>query len=392
MRLLTPLLAATALAAVSSAQIKTIASETFEYPQGDNLGQKSGGFGWENAWWSGGTDDHAKITSPGFDEFGYRATINVGEGGNYRTIDPTAWPQSTDSAGKFGLDGQIIWITVEQQRMNGGDDAWGGFSLFNKGGTPGEVLFIGAPFQFNQWGFDGLGIGGAAPTSTPTIDTKVKMVLRIDFAAGVERIRLWIDPPVDHPTTTPDLDYQGYPDFIFNEVRIDSGPGATAGMISGWHFDSLLIECEGCPDGPTPPPPGTPNSLYGGPTEISVAGGGSQTLQMDAGSTYANMLYLVVGTLSGTAPGIPVDGLILPLNIDPYLLHTAANPNSPPLFPSFSVLDASGQAQCTFTLPAAGNPAWVGAHFDHAFAVIDTGTGIPVIPFISNAWGLDLIP
>ncbi|HIE71571.1 MAG TPA: hypothetical protein EYP98_16155 [Planctomycetes bacterium] len=64
-------------------------------------------------------------------------------------------PSNSPSGFEFGADGAIFWLSFTTKRVQGGDDTWGGFSLFaHFGSNGGEKLFIGAPFQFNEIGID----------------------------------------------------------------------------------------------------------------------------------------------------------------------------------------------------------------------------------------------
>jgi len=122
-----------------------------------------------------------------------------------------------------------------------------------------------------------------------------------------------------------------------------------------------------------------PNALTPDVWSISVATGGAQTLSLDAGANHAGDLYFLLGTLSDTTPGIPIDGLTLPLTADSYLISTLVNPNSPNLTPSLGTLDVSGKAQCTLTIPPA-LAILTGATAHHAFLVLGPST----VTFTSN--------
>ena len=130
-------------------------------------------------------------------------------------------------------------------------------------------------------------------------------------------------------------------------------------------------------------------SLRGGPSTISESAGGAQTLYLNAGTDHGNDLYLLLGSFSGTTPGLPADGLILPLNFDAYLNHTLSKPNKVPLTNSFAALDGTGRSTATFTLPA-GLTGFSGLTAHHAFAVIDLGTF--GISFTSEAAPVTFVP
>jgi hypothetical protein len=120
---------------------------------------------------------------------------------------------------------------------------------------------------------------------------------------------------------------------------------------------------------------------------ISVASGGAQVLSLDASPAHAGSIYLMLGSLSGTTPGILLDGQLLPLAVDSYLISTLVTPNSPNLTPSLGVLDPSGKGQCTVQIPA-GLAALTGAVAHHAFLVL----GPTSVTFTSNAVPLSFLP
>lgn len=130
--------------------------------------------------------------------------------------------------------------------------------------------------------------------------------------------------------------------------------------------------------------------LFGSPAQLSLSSGGVQALTLAAPAPQAGVPYLLLGTLSGTAPGVPVDGLVLPLNLDAYMLVTLNSPNQPPLAGSFGTLDAQAAATASFSVPGGSNPAWAGAVFDHAFVAFDPVT--LNVAYVSNAVSATLAP
>ncbi|TAJ22111.1 MAG: hypothetical protein EPO68_03735 [Planctomycetota bacterium] len=149
---------------------------------------------------------------------------------------------------------------------------------------------------------------------------------------------------------------------------------------------------------------GTPNILYPGLVYAhSVGGAGcprllglpqtvavsnqpaAQYWQLEAGSAHANRVYLMLGSLSGTAPGITLDGQLLPLVPDAYTTYTLTAPNSPPLVDTLGVLDANGSALARFQVPA-GSTALAGISGHHAYVVLDLAAG--VVALTSNAVGV----
>lgn len=124
---------------------------------------------------------------------------------------------------------------------------------------------------------------------------------------------------------------------------------------------------------------------------LSLSSGGTANLALEAGFAHAGELALVLGSVSGTAPGQPIaPGLSLPLNPDAYFAYTLAQPNHAPLSGSLQVLGAGGAASASFTLPAASSASLVGTLVQHAFVTIDVAAG--AITFASNARAVELLP
>lgn len=118
---------------------------------------------------------------------------------------------------------------------------------------------------------------------------------------------------------------------------------------------------------------------------ISLGQGGGVPFALDAGTDNAGDLYLMLGSLSGSSPGIPIDGIVLPLVQDAYTLFSLQSANLPPFANSLGFLDACGRSNAALTLPGGLSPALAGTVAQHAFFTLDStgGTFAPV--FASNA-------
>jgi len=125
---------------------------------------------------------------------------------------------------------------------------------------------------------------------------------------------------------------------------------------------------------------------------VSLATGGTQTLELEAGAAYAGLPYLLLGSLSGTTPGTQVDTVVLPLNIGPHFVYTLQFANSPPLSNSFGSLDANGKATASFVLPPGLSPNLTGTTFHHAYVVIELLPTLLHVVFASNAVPVTLFP
>jgi len=130
--------------------------------------------------------------------------------------------------------------------------------------------------------------------------------------------------------------------------------------------------------------------LVGAPPTLSVAGGGDHVLELDAGPEHASRIYLMLGSVTGTQPGLPIDARVLPLNFDPYFSLMLAQPNSAVFVATLGLLDGAGTATARIRVPAGLVVPLLPLHLDHAYLVID-----PVMQNVvltSNAVGLDLVP
>lgn len=143
-------------------------------------------------------------------------------------------------------------------------------------------------------------------------------------------------------------------DVVADNIHFDGQAQIEHGQALAARFSDL-----GCP------------TLTGSPSNLALGSGGVQTLSIDAGPSFASAPYLLLGSTSGSAPGLPVGAVLLPLNHDAYFDITLQSPNTPPLGASFGTLDAAGAATATFTVPNGSNPSLAGVVFHHAALLLD---------------------
>lgn len=108
--------------------------------------------------------------------------------------------------------------------------------------------------------------------------------------------------------------------------------------------------------------------------------------ELDAGAKHAGQAYLILGSLSGQAPGLDLGGgMHLPLNVDSYMRFLFGSPNAF-ISPQAGVLDARGRAQT--------NPVRIGSRvsfqlddrvLSHAYVLFGPGGKID---FVSNVAAL----
>jgi hypothetical protein len=123
--------------------------------------------------------------------------------------------------------------------------------------------------------------------------------------------------------------------------------------------------------------------------EISVSAGGTQTMKLFAPAS-AGQTYWVVGSASGTSPGLPVGAVTLPLNFDPYMLWTINHPNGPVLSSSLGTLDAGGHATATLNVPAGVPLGGLPLELNHAFLILDLAAA--TASYASNPNVVRLVP
>jgi hypothetical protein len=174
----------------------------------------------------------------------------------------------------------------------------------------------------------------------------------------------------------------------------DHGDGSysfevTAGAVAG--DESLAILADDGVVAATLHPPlalalDPPAVLHAGWHALSASAGGGVPFTIDFGGAAAGAGYVLLGGVSGTAPGVPLGGGLLPLNVD-VVTHLILAASGPPLLPGFAgVLDGNGRASAAFVATPGLLAAGVGVRFDFAAVALVA----PKTP--SNAVGFDIAP
>jgi hypothetical protein len=122
--------------------------------------------------------------------------------------------------------------------------------------------------------------------------------------------------------------------------------------------------------------------------QVSVSAGGAQALLLggDLGSA-----YLVLGSATGTDPGMLLGTVAVPLVPDPYFLWTANHPNEGPLVDTFGAWESGSPSIAQLKLPSSSASALVGLTLHHAFVALDPASALLFVQ-ASNAVALELIP
>jgi choice-of-anchor B domain-containing protein len=110
--------------------------------------------------------------------------------------------------------------------------------------------------------------------------------------------------------------------------------------------------------------------------------GGTVTFALDGSAVHAGKLYLLLGSLAGTAPGFDLGLVHVPLVQDAYFDYSLVHANGPLLVNSFAALDGAGKGSAHFVLPS-GFPSLIGLTAHHAWLAIDPAT--LQVAFASNA-------
>lgn len=133
-----------------------------------------------------------------------------------------------------------------------------------------------------------------------------------------------------------------------------------------------------------------PTALQSGPSQVSLAAPEPIVLQLDRPSSASGSLYLVLGSASGTGPGVPLaPGVVLFLQPDAYTSLWLAGPTAPPFVNGLGLLDSAGDGRAGIVLPAGLNPALAGLLLRHAFVEF-SGPGADL--FASPTSSLRLVP
>ena len=127
-------------------------------------------------------------------------------------------------------------------------------------------------------------------------------------------------------------------------------------------------------------------SLGADSDSIPATAGGTVTFVLDAGAVNASRNYIMLGSVTGTAPGIPLPGgmATLPLNWDIFTTLTVDLANTPLFLNFLGTLDINGQATAVMNLPPV--PGAPGVTMNFAFALNKPWD------FVSNPFAVELIP
>ncbi len=114
-----------------------------------------------------------------------------------------------------------------------------------------------------------------------------------------------------------------------------------------------------------------------------------QRFTLSAGVEHAGKPYFLVGSFTGTSPGVTLGAVTIPLNYDAYFDILLQAPNVV-VSNSLGTLDASGNATASFDYANSMQHSMAGLMLDHAYVVF--GAGFASIDEVSNAVPLTILP
>ncbi len=217
-----------------AAQAQPLATERFEYPAGNSLLGQSGGLGFASPWQTAGYGSWSVNAN---DEVVIRNGLLLSTAGG-RSQSALGGAQRTLATPIAGTTGTSAWISFVARRVSGtSGTSWLGVKLPSTGPAP--FLFLGQPFGRSHWGADNGLAGGIAESSSPA--DVAHIVCRIDFRAGADDVRVWINPNLDADPadSTATLTLPAYGDFQ-NITKLIIETGASVGSQVG-AVDELRI-------------------------------------------------------------------------------------------------------------------------------------------------------
>ncbi|MEW6745712.1 MAG: integrin alpha [Planctomycetota bacterium] len=164
-----------------------------------------------------------------------------------------------------------------------------------------------------------------------------------------------------------DVNGDGLADFVVGAEQAWGGGASAAG--SAFVFSSVVLP------------------LHADTLIISAATGGRVDFSLDAGVAHAGHTYAILGSMSGSWPGIRLGPALLPLNFDAYFLHVIRSFGLPIYQNFLGQLDSNGRATAAFDTIAPFDPAVAGTQIWFAYLLVS-----PISGFASNAFPVELVP
>ena len=130
------------------------------------------------------------------------------------------------------------------------------------------------------------------------------------------------------------------------------------------------------------------DALQASEDTLTAGTGGKVDFDLNATADYANRLYLILGSVSGTEPGLPLSpGVTIPINWDPLTELLINLLSSPALVDFTGNLDGSGKAAAALDSLGPIPPDAVGLVMSFAYACMDYP-----FDFASNPVNVEIVP
>lgn len=191
------------------------------------------------------------------------------------------------------------------------------------------------------------------------------------WAGNCDRIALIVEP--NPPATT---------EFHYGPPTVGPDGGSVPGHVIRCPDDFGTFEIGAFETGVNDTPGVANSTLLADVDRLSLMAGGTQTMTLCPGFAFVGQSYLVLGSISGTSPGVLIQGVTVPLQFDAYTQFTFSNPNAPPLQGGFGSIGFLGKNHPTLKVPAGTDPALAGLAVYHAYGVFDDDLNLT---HVSNA-------
>jgi hypothetical protein len=101
-------------------------------------------------------------------------------------------------------------------------------------------------------------------------------------------------------------------------------------------------------------------TLWAAAESLSLSDGGTTPVELHGSPLLGGLPYVLLGSLSGTAPGFELEGLHVPLAADSYFAVLLGDPWASPVQPFSGLFDVDGRASAVLTLPPLDLPSLAG--------------------------------
>ena len=121
-----------------------------------------------------------------------------------------------------------------------------------------------------------------------------------------------------------------------------------------------------------------PSADFSSPTKkMSIRDGGIQMMHLDGGQAQAGRWFLILGSVTGTQPGVRLGEFTIPLNYDVYTNFTLTTIGRGLIVNQLGRLGSDGKATAGFVLPPKlVPPSLVGLSVHHAYVTANESGGI----------------